>query len=105
MTVAMGAARVEGVALKDGKATEGVMMLLVPLDHGGNAALYRRDQSDSDGTFAFGNVVAGNYLAVGIADGWELEWSKAEALGKYLERGTKVVVGRDGVRGLKVEVQ
>ena len=71
----------------------------------GRSGLYRRDQSDSDGSFEFQNVAEGNYLAVGIADGWELEWGKAEVLGKYLARGTKVVVGRDGASGVKVEVQ
>jgi hypothetical protein len=81
------------------------MMLLVPLEDAGNMALYRRDESDSDGTFAFGNVVAGKYMVVGIADGWELEWSRREVVEKYLALGTKVEVGKGGVGGVKVEVQ
>ena len=105
VTVAVGSTRVRGVAAKDGAGVEGAMMLLVPLDFGGPVGLYRRDQSDSDGSFEFGNVAEGNYLVVGIADGWELEWGKAEVLAKYLARGTKVVVGRDGVNGVKVEAQ
>jgi hypothetical protein len=42
---------------------------------------------------------------VGIEEGWDLEWGKAEVLGRYLARGTKVVVGKDGVSNVKVEVQ
>ena len=105
MTVAAGSTRVRGVLTKDGVGVAGVMMLLVPLDFGGPIGLYRRDESDSDGSFEFQNVAEGNYLAVGIAEGWELEWGKAEVLGKYLARGTKVVVGRDGVGRVRVEVQ
>jgi hypothetical protein len=67
--------------------------------------LYRRDESDPDGSFEFQNVAEGNYLAVGIADGWELEWGKAEAEGKYLLRGTKVLVGKEGASEVKVDMQ
>jgi hypothetical protein len=105
VTVAAGSTRVRGVVAKDGVGVAGVMLLLVPLDLGGPLGLYRRDESDSDGTFEFENVAEGNYLAVGIAEGWELEWGKAEMLRKYLPRGTKVVVGREGVMGAKVDVQ
>lgn len=105
VTIAIGTARVGGVAVKDGVAVEAVMMLLVPLDYGGNARLYRCNESNSDGSFEFSQVVPGKYLAVGIAEGWDLEWGKAEVLGKYLARGTKVVVGKDGVSNVKVEVQ
>jgi Carboxypeptidase regulatory-like domain len=105
VTVAVGATHVRGVVTKDGVGVAGVMMLLVPLDFGGPMGLYRRDQSDSDGSFEFQNVAEGNYLVAGVADGWELEWGKAEVLARYLARGTKVVVGRDGVNGVKVEAQ
>ncbi len=105
VTIAIGAARVRGVVMKDGAAVEGEMILLVPQDFGGNAGLYQRNESNSDGTFEFSRVVPGNYVAVGIADGWELEWSKPEVLAKYLAGGTKVVVGKAGVNNLRVEVQ
>jgi Carboxypeptidase regulatory-like domain len=105
VTVAVGSTRVCGVVTKDGGGVAGVMMLLVPLDFGGPMGLYRRDESDSDGSFAFGNVAEGNYRVVGIAEGWEMEWGKAEVLGKYLARGTKVVVGKQGASGVKVDVQ
>jgi hypothetical protein len=105
VVVALGEGSVNGVALHDGKMVEGAMMLLVPEEDAANIALYRRDQSDSDGTFAFANVVAGKYVVVGIADGWELEWSRREVVEKYLARGTKVEVGTGVVAGVKVEVQ
>jgi len=105
VTIAQGTSHVNGVAMHDARPLEGIMMLLVPLDFGGPAGLYRRDESDSDGTFEFEGVVPGNYLGVGIEEGWDLGWGKAEVLGKYLARGTKVVVGKDGVSNVKVEVQ
>jgi hypothetical protein len=105
VTIAKGIGQVSGVAMRDAQAVDGVMMLLVPLDFGGLASLYRRDESDSDGTFTLSGVVPGKYLAVGIADGWDLEWGKAEVLAKYLARGTKVVVGKDGISNVRVEVQ
>jgi hypothetical protein len=106
VTVAVGSTRVRGVVAKEGGVgAAGVMMLLVPLDFGGPVGLYRRDESASDGSFEFENVAEGNYLAVGMAVGWELEWGKAEVLGKYLARGTKVVVGPVGLSGVHVDVQ
>ena len=105
VTIAQGTGHVSGVAMKNAEPLEGVMLLLVPLDFGGPVGLYRRDESDSDGTFEFEGVVPGNYLAVGIAEGWNLEWGKAEVLAKYLARGTKMLVGRDGVNGVNIEVQ
>ena len=34
------------------------------------AGLIRRDQSDSDGSFALRDVVPGQYTVVAIQDGW-----------------------------------
>lgn len=105
LTVVVGSSSVSGIALKNDQPLEGAMMLLVPQDNGRSAALYRRDQSDSDGTFTFGNVVPGHYIALAIEDGWELEWSRPEVIEKYLAHGEQVVVGRDGIDNLKLDVQ
>jgi len=50
-----GAARVEGIAMHDGQPFAGAMIVLVPRDPGNNLPLFRRDQSDSDGTFTLSN--------------------------------------------------
>ena len=46
-----GHGEVEGIALLAGKPASGVMVLLAPEDPKNNEILFRRDQSDSDGTF------------------------------------------------------
>jgi hypothetical protein len=47
-------------------------------------SLTRRDQSDSDGSFSLRDVVPGQYIVVAIEDGWELDWARPNAMGRYL---------------------
>jgi hypothetical protein len=86
------ATRVEGFARKNGQGTAGVMMVLVPKDAAAFPALARRDQSDSDGSFALLNVVPGSYTVVAIENGWDLDWTRPEVIGRYLPGGTGVTV-------------
>jgi 5-hydroxyisourate hydrolase-like protein (transthyretin family) len=90
-------AHVDGVALKDGKPAAGVMVVLVPRDAGKNASLFRRDQSDSDGTFSLRLAVPGTYTVLALADGWDLEWQDPAVLKPYLKLGNvvEVVAGRN----------
>jgi hypothetical protein len=71
------------------------MVVLVPVDVSGNARggqkeLFRRDQSNSDGSFLLNQVLPGRYVIVGIEDGWGLEWARPEVIGPYLAKGLKV---------------
>jgi len=61
-----------GVAMRNGKPGAVAMVLLVPQNATSNRALFRRDQSDSDGTFQFTNVVPGTYTAIAIEEGWRV---------------------------------
>ncbi len=70
-----GHGEVEGTAMLAGKPVGGVMVLLAPEDPKNNQILFRRDQSDSDGTFDLGNIFPGRYRLLAIQDGWELEWA------------------------------
>jgi 5-hydroxyisourate hydrolase-like protein (transthyretin family) len=83
---------VSGFAKDDGKPAAGVMILLVPVNPSGNRELFRRDQSDSDGSFALKRVIPGEYMVVAIADGWTLDWARPEVIGHYLPGGLKVSV-------------
>ena len=87
-----GIGQVEGTALRKGKPVAGAMIVLVPRDPGHNQPLFRRDQSDSDGTFTLANVVPGAYTAVAIDNGWDLEWANPTVLQSYLKGGTPVQV-------------
>jgi hypothetical protein len=92
VVLAAGATDVNGFAKKDGKGMAGAMVVLVPKDAGANWALFRRDQSDSDGSFSLRNAIPGQYTVVAIEDGWGLEWSRPEVIGRYLSRGIPVLV-------------
>ncbi len=73
----------------------GVMIVLAP-QHPGDHSLYRRDQSDSDGSFTLRQVAAGAYTLVAIRDGWDLEWARPEVIAHYLPGGQAVTVAAAG---------
>jgi hypothetical protein len=70
----------------------GAMVVLVPQNPGANLDRFARDQSDSDGSFSLRDVAPGRYTVVAIEDGWELEWSRPEAIVRFLPRGIGVTV-------------
>ena len=102
---AEGEGEVRGVALRDSKEIAGAMVVLVPADPANNQVLFRRDQSDSDGTFFLGNIVPGTYTLLAIQDGWELEWAKPEVLQRFMAQGETVIVAARGKYSVKVKVQ
>ena len=92
VTVSASNTRVEGFARKDGKGVAGAMVVLMPKDATAIAELARRDQSDSDGSFALLNVAPGEYTAVAIEDAWEMNWADPAVMARYLPRGIAVTV-------------
>ena len=90
-TIADGSATVTGFAMRDGKPAAGVMILLVP-NPAGEREMFRRDQSDSDGSFQLARVVPGQYTVVAIEDGWTLDWARPEVIAHYLSGGQRVTV-------------
>ena len=93
-----GQAVVQGTAKREGKAAAGAMIVLVPKDPESHGELFRRDQSDSDGTFSLANVIPGEYTIVAIDDGWDLHWSEPGVIEHYMPEGQKVSVSA-GERG------
>ncbi len=92
VAVREGSTRIEGFAREDGKGFAGAMVLLAPKDKAVWQPFVRRDQSDSDGSFALRDVAPGEYTVVAIEDGWALDWSRPEAMSRYLAGGTVVTV-------------
>lgn len=84
--------RVEGFARKGEKGVAGAMVLLIPKDAAAFPDFVRRDQSDSDGSFVLRDVAAGDYTVVAIEDGWGLDWTRPEVMGRYLPGGVAVRV-------------
>jgi hypothetical protein len=90
--VSAGGTRVEGFAGAVGKGKAGVLVLLVPRDAAAFPELVRRDQSNSDGSFSMRDAVPGQYTVVAIEDGWTLDWTRPEVIGRYLPGGIAVTV-------------
>jgi hypothetical protein len=100
-----GYGQIEGMAERAGHPTGGVMVLLAPEDAKDNQNLFRRDQSDSDGTFLLSNIIPGRYRLLAIDEGWELNWADPNVLGAYLKKSITVQVRAHGKLEQTVEVQ
>lgn len=98
-------AKVTGVVLRDDKPFAGAMVVLVPRSPESNWTLFRRDQSDSDGTFNLPEVLPGPYTAIALQDAWELDWASPSVLQPYLKNGTPVEVTGEGTISVKVQLQ
>jgi hypothetical protein len=68
------------------------MIVLVPKNPEENRELFRRDQSDLDGSFSLRDVIPGSYTVCAIQDGWDLDWGKTGVIAHYCEHGQKVIV-------------
>ncbi len=84
--------KINGTVRRDGKPMAGAMILLVPEDAELNLPKFRRDQSDSDGTYTLRDVLPGRYWMMAIEDGWELEWANLALLKNRLEHAQKIDV-------------
>jgi len=102
LTLASGVGVVEGVVKRSGKVLAGSMVVLVPNDPAEHLDLFRRDQSDLDGTFAIKNVVPGTYTVLAIDDGWDIDWSRPEVIAPYLQRGQTISVSNQANTILRV---
>jgi Carboxypeptidase regulatory-like domain len=107
LTVAVGTVQVEGIARWADKGFAGAMIVLVPEHPAQNGDLFRRDQSDLDGTFSLRGVVPGAYKIVAIEDGWDLDWSQPEVIAAYAKHAKTIEIGNQPHMNLTdtVEVQ
>jgi len=105
IVVSKGVGTINGTVMDGDKPVSGVMVVLVPEEISDNASLFRRDQSDSDGTFTLPDVVPGRYTALAIRNGWDLEWGSADVLRPYLAHGTPVQIGGKQQLDVKVAAQ
>ncbi len=93
--IEVGRTNVTGFAKQDGRPYAGAMIVLIPADPDGHADAYRRDQTDSDGSFSLKQVLPGRYTLIAIDDGWSLEWARPIVMERYLAREVKVTVPAD----------
>lgn len=105
ITLLAGSVEVDGIAKRAGKGFAGAMVVLVPKDPENNRDLFRRDQSDLDGTFSLHNVVPGSYTIIAIENGWDLDWSKPQVIAAYAKHVRTVEVGNRDRMTLPEEVE
>ena len=100
-----GFAQIDGTALRNEKPASGVMVLLAPEDPRNNEILFRRDQSDSDGTFTVLNIIPGRYRLLAIDKGWELEWANSRVLEAFKAKSTPLEIRANDHLRQTIEVQ
>jgi hypothetical protein len=79
--LAAGSANIEGFVKRGSKAASGVMVVLIPKESSAREELFRRDQSDSDGSFSLRSVIPGDYTLVAIGDAWGIRLVRARPAG------------------------
>jgi protocatechuate 3,4-dioxygenase beta subunit len=92
ITVTQSATRIEGFARKDNKGIAGAMIILLPQSPQTDHELIRRDQSDSDGSFALLDAAPGDYIVVAIENGWDLDWADPKVMARYLSLAVPVTI-------------
>ncbi len=102
LTISSSTSTIEGFARRDGKPAGGSMIVLVPAGGDTSEELFRRDQSNLDGGFTFGNVSPGNYLVVAIDDGWSLRWNDPATLTPYLMHAVPISIPSAGSSTIRI---
>ncbi len=95
LTVGGPLAVVEGFVRRAGKPAAACHVLLIPAGADTDVSLFRRDQSDLDGSFSLPGVAPGKYLLVALEDAWSLPWSNLHVLEPYLLHAQPVVIPPD----------
>ncbi|HZQ69210.1 MAG TPA: carboxypeptidase-like regulatory domain-containing protein [Terriglobales bacterium] len=103
LTLVGGAVTVEGVAKRASQPVPGAMIVLIPKDPETDKDMFRRDQSDSDGSFALQGVIPGTYTIIAIEDGWDLDWAKPGVIAGYGRNGRSVTIGSQETGTLKLK--
>jgi len=88
-----GVVTVEGFAKRGDKPVAGVMVALVPKDPESHLEMFRRDQSDFDGSFVLRGVIPGSYTIVAVEDAWGFQWMQPGVLVRYLQHGQSLTIG------------
>jgi protocatechuate 3,4-dioxygenase beta subunit len=88
-----GVVGVAGFAKRGGRPMSGVMVALVPKDPESHPERFRRDQTDTDGSFEMLGVLPGVYTIIAVEDAWDSPWMQPGALAKYVQHGQNLTIG------------
>jgi hypothetical protein len=87
-----GVATIEGVVNRGQKPAAGIMVALVPKDPQSHLEMFRRDQSDFDGSFVLRSVIPGSYTIIAVEDAWGFAWLQPDVLARYLRNGQNLTI-------------
>ena len=107
VTLIGGVASVQGIVKRGDKPASGIMVVLIPASPESQQDLFRRDQTDSDGSFSLSDIIPGTYTVAAIEDAWDFDWSQPSALARYAQNGQPVTIsaGKTGTIRLHDPVQ
>ena len=107
VTLIGGVASVQGIVKRGDKPASGIMVVLIPASPESQQDLFRRDQTDSDGSFSLPDIIPGTYTVAAIEDAWDFDWSQPSALARYAQNGQPVTIsaGKTGIIRLHDPVQ
>jgi len=107
VTLIGGVASVQGIVTRGDKPASGIMVVLIPASPESQQDLFRRDQTDSDGSFSLPDIIPGTYTVAAIEDAWDFDWSQPSALARYAQNGQPVTIsaGKTGTIRLHDPVQ
>jgi hypothetical protein len=96
---------VSGTVVRNGDPEEGVLALLAPRQESANPLDYRGFQTDSDGSFEFEGLVAGEYVLIVLEDWLDFEYANPAAVRPYLETGRPVRLDISQSRKIQVDLK
>lgn len=102
LTLVGGSVEVSGTVKRAGQPFAGAMVVLVPKNPELHRDLFRRDQSDLDGTFSLRSVIPSSYTIVAIENGWDLDWSQPGVIAAYTKRGLLIQVNNQVGHAMKL---
>jgi hypothetical protein len=90
--LASGVVAIEGIVKQGDKPEASIMVALLPKDPESHLEMFRRDQSDMDGTFVVRDVIPGSYTIVAVEDAWGFAWLQPGVLARYLLKGQNLTI-------------
>jgi hypothetical protein len=90
VSLTAGVVDVEGIVKRGDAPASGIMVALVPKNPEAQLELFRRDQSDLDGSFILPSIIPGAYTIIAVEDAWGFPWLEKGVLARYLPKGQNV---------------
>lgn len=98
------ATEIEGKLLEAAKPRAGVLVVLAPKATWNDFTTYRFDQTNSDGSFVWRGVAAGDHLMFAFEEGGVLDYADPAVLTAHLRNGTLLRVTGEAKQNVKFEL-